>query len=577
MASVPHKVGADHPSASRVVLPITSRGIELTDRVCWGILAVAMAIAAGLILYLNRGTTFFLDEPTWVFQTPGLGPSDVLDPHNGHLIATTRLVYKAILETIGAEYVAFRVLAAATVLLSAGLFYALARRRIGAVAALAPTFVLLFFGSAWQHVVVPVGFTVVFSIAAGLAALLALERGDRRGDIAASALLVLSVATYTTGLGFLVGAAVSVLLRPDRRRRAWIFLIPIALYAAWWLWSTSSVESPRGETRASNFLLIPNWAADSLAVVTAALTGVDFDFTREGSPNVDLTWGRVLAVVAIIALALRIRKGNVPASLWASLGIVLTYWALGALAFGVDRTPDAIRYLYMGGVGVLLVATDAARGIRFSRLGLIALFAACALSLVTNLAILRDAGAYFRTFSDTAGAELAMLELSRGTVDPDFDPTRLPGFISPLVQSGARAGTYFTVVDRYGSPALPVSELERKSAVVRENADLVLSSALDLRLEPAARLPAEGCRQVRADPATGIATFELPSGGATLLARATGPAEVTVGRFADSPGIGVGSLAPGEAATLPIPADDASKPWRASVGGARSVKACPVG
>jgi hypothetical protein len=103
------------------------------------------------------GTTFNPDELDWVFFTPSLSASDVLEPHNGNLIATTRLAYKAILETIGAEYVAFRLIAVSAVLLSAALFYALVKRRIGALPALAPTLVLLFLGSAWQHVVGPIG------------------------------------------------------------------------------------------------------------------------------------------------------------------------------------------------------------------------------------------------------------------------------------------------------------------------------------------------------------------------------------------------------------------------------------
>ncbi|MGH2591278.1 MAG: hypothetical protein ACRDGW_10855, partial [Actinomycetota bacterium] len=65
MASVPHSVGDARATVPRMVLPVTRRGIEVTDRLCWGVLVVAMAIAAGLILYLNRGTTFFTDELTW--------------------------------------------------------------------------------------------------------------------------------------------------------------------------------------------------------------------------------------------------------------------------------------------------------------------------------------------------------------------------------------------------------------------------------------------------------------------------------------------------------------------------------
>ncbi|MGH2962257.1 MAG: hypothetical protein ACRDL3_08705, partial [Solirubrobacterales bacterium] len=274
MASVPHTLGEQRATVPRIVLPITSRGLEVTDRLCWGILAVAMAIAAALILYLNRGTTFYFDELNLLFKSPGLGLHEVIEPVNGHLGAVTTLVYKAVLETFGADYVAFRILHVLAFLLAAGLFYALVARRIGALPALAPTLVVLFFGAAASHVLLAIGFGHFVCVGAGLAALLALERGDTRGDIAACALIILSVATFSTGLAFLVGVAISVLARADRRRRAWIFLIPLALYVAWWLWSLSQPAAVEGQAKLSNLLLIPNFVADSLAAVLAAITGL---------------------------------------------------------------------------------------------------------------------------------------------------------------------------------------------------------------------------------------------------------------------------------------------------------------
>jgi hypothetical protein len=578
LASVPHSFEEEHATVSPVVLPITSRGIALTDRVCWGILGVAMALAAVLLLYLNRGTTFFFDELTFLYETPTLGPRDVFEPHNGHLIATTRLAYKLILETVGSDYLAFRLLAVGTVLLSAGLFYALIKRRIGALPALAPTFVLLLFGSAWQHVLAPIGFTPIFGIATGLAALLTLERGGRTGDAAACLLLIVSIATYTTGLPFLVGVAVSVLMRDDRWRRAWIFLVPLALYAAWWLWSQSTGAPSGEETKLSNVLLIPAWSAESLAAVTAALVGLDFSFSDAVGSTINPAWGRVLAVPVLAALLLRMKRGDIPAPLWVSLAIVLTWWALGGLAFNEMRPPDSVRYVYLGSVGLLLVAATATVSPRFSRLGLVALFGVCTVSLVTNSALLRDASALLRNFSATERAEFAMLELSRGEVDPMFNSGDALGSESPVAFVDAPASEYFTIVDRYGSLGLPLSGLERESEEVRAYADRVLAAALALRLKPGAP-PVESRRCTRAHSRGGGQTTsaELPPGGASARAEGIGAVSVTVGRFADSPAVEVGSVRPGEIATLRIPPDAAPKPWRARFVGARSVRVCPLG
>jgi hypothetical protein len=577
MASAPHRVADQRATVPPIVLPITSRGLAVTDRLCWVVLGAAMVVAAGLVLYLNRGTTFFLDELVWVYGAPGLsGAGEVLEPHNGHLIATSRLVYRAILEAFGAEYVVFRLLAVSTVLLSAGLLYALVRRRIGALPALAPALVLLFLGSAWQHVLVPIGFTVVFSVAAGLAALLALERDDRRGDVAACALLVLSVATYTTGLAFLVGVAISVLIRDDRRRRAWIFLVPLVLYAAWWVWALGAEQSSEGETRVSNALLIPSYIADSLAAVVGAVTGLDTDFEEPG-PFLELGWGRALAPLAVVALAVRFRGRRPPALLWIGLGIVLAYWSLGALAAGTEaRAPWAVRYMYTGSVGVLLIAAAAGAGIRFSRLGLGILFAATAISLATNVAFLRDGGTVFRNqYSTPTRAQFAVIELARDHVDPGFDPEiALPD----ESQVGSPAAAYLAVVDRYGSLGFSAAELQRQGEGVRQFADRLLASALRVRLEESvSKRPSRGCETVRSDgPGGESVPVEIPPGGAILRAVGDRQASVALRRFADVAAAEIGTVPEGDAATLRIPTDSNPGPWQASVSGARSVEVCPL-
>jgi hypothetical protein len=571
-----HRLGEERASVPRIVLPITSRGLVVTDRLCWGVLGVAMALAAGLILYLNRGTTFFLDELAWFQSSPGLGAGDVLDSHGGHLIATTRVAYKAILETFGGDYLVFRLLTVLTLLAAAALFYELVKRRIGALPALAPTLVLLFFGSSWEHVVIPFAFSVVLSIAAGLGALLSLDRSDRRGDLAACALTTLAVVSHTTGLAFLVGVAISVLIRPDRRQRAWIFLIPFALYSAWWLWSLSEPGSAGTQVNFSNVLLIPSYVAESLAVVTAALLGLSYNFADPVLEPPELGWGRVLAVVAIVALALRIRRGHLDRSLWVSLGIVTSLWVLGTLGFGLFRPPTAVRYIYAGAIGVLLVATDAARSIRFSRLGLAVLFGVCAFSLATNLALMRDGASFFRNqYSIPARAQLAALELARPHADPGFDPGVAVPDVAPHNQFRAPAVTYFPAVDRYGSPAFSLSELARQSESARQGGDQVLASALGIRLEPLPSREAAGrCKRLTSEQPGAPISFRMPREGASLRTRSAAPATVAVGRFASSPSAEVGSLSPGQTAMLKLPVDPSPTRWHTSITGASSVEIC---
>ncbi|MGH2951050.1 MAG: hypothetical protein ACRDKX_03295, partial [Solirubrobacterales bacterium] len=448
-------------------------------------LGAAMVAAAALILWLDRATTFNVDQIFVVLSSPQLELREVFDSRNGHLGATTTLLYKGLLEAFGSGDLAFRIAQVAAALLAAGLFFALAKRRVGAVAALAPTLVLLFLGADWPHVATSLGFTVLFSIAAGLGSLLALERGDRRGDVAACVLLAISIVTFSTGLAFLVGVAISVLLRGDRWRRAWIFAVPAALYMAWWLSISWTSASGSDQVQLSNLLLIPGWAFSSLAAGAAALAGLAYDFRGEGSPEIDASWGPVLAVGAIVALALRIRRGSVPAALWAALGIAVTYWGLQALVADPGiRYPAKPQYVYPSAVLVLLVALAALAPIRPTPRVTVALFAIAAFSLAGNLALMRDGATYYREdYSAAARAQFAMLDLARPWVDEatlDLE-SAAPG--APVLNTPA--DRYFEFVDHYGSPALSLSELAGESEEVRRRADQILAGALGLGVEPA--------------------------------------------------------------------------------------------
>jgi hypothetical protein len=573
LASVPHSFKQERATVPPIVLPITSRGIALTDRVCWGILGAAMVGAAALFMYLSRGTVFYADELSRVLAAPTFDLHYVFQPHAGHLTATSNVVVQGMLELFGPDYLAFRVLGLVPVLLCVALLYAVAKRRIGAIPALAPALVLLFFGSAWELVLIPFGFAVIFGTALGLAALLALDRDDRAGDVAACAFLSLSVVTFSVGLAFVVGVAISVLLRRDRWRRAWIFLVPAGIYVAWWLWALSSADSSGDYLRAVNILQVPHYVADSLAAVSAAITGLGYSFTNpEG--NVEIGSGRVVAVIAVVALVLRIWRGRVPESLWASLGIALTLWTLAGLVSGALRDPSATRYMFAGAVAVLLVATDAARSVRFSRRGLAVLFAACAFSLATNIALLRDGASFIRDYSAVVRADLAMAELAGDRADPDLEPLRDEPFGEAFFNAPITISDYLAVVDEFGPIGFSPSELEGQLESTREGADRVLAGAYRLRLTTSAKPPpVESCRVVKPMLSGGPIVAELPAGGAAFRARGA-DGDVRVGRFGTIPSVEVGTASRDATAAVRIPTDSAPQPWRALVTGPRSLEVC---
>jgi hypothetical protein len=526
-------------------------------------LGVAMAVSAALGLWLSRDTTFWVDELDWFSTTPDLDVRGALDPYIGHLILTSRLVYAAILNVFGAGYLPFRLLTAGIVLLTAGLFFVFAKRRIGALAALPPTLVLLFYGSDALHVLTGNSLTVLLSVAAGVGALLALERVDLAGDLGACLLLCLAVGSYSEGLPYVAGAAVLIMLGPDRWRRAWVFLVPALLYAAWWLWSSADAGGTgEGGLTVSNLLLVPSWAINSLASVAAALLGLDYTFgVHAPLTPVKTGWGTVVALGALAALGWRLSRGDIPKWLWATMAVPATFWLLHATAASAEagRGPDNPRYLFAGTVAVLLVAVEAARGARLGRGVILALYAAAALGLAANIALLRDSSAFYRKLAENKRATLTAIELN-DRVGPLANVRLIGGVMREAGQTNVTTG-YTEAVKRYGSPAFSLPELRKQDETARQNADTALADNLGLRLAPTSAPPVD-CRRIAGEAGVGT-SFELPPGGAVLRTEA-GPAPVRLRRFATGFTVDAGQLPSGIPMSLSVPADSAPDPWYAS-------------
>src|SRR4051812_1709956 len=149
-------------------------------------LACVMVIAAVVIMHAGRDTTFWYDE--WDFLTRRLewNPHALLYPHNEHLSLLPAFVYKVLLELFGMNhYGVFRAVAVVFDLACGALFYVYLVPRVGEWIAVALTACLVLMGAAAFDFVWPFQIGYLGSLAAGLGALIALDRGTRGGDIAA--------------------------------------------------------------------------------------------------------------------------------------------------------------------------------------------------------------------------------------------------------------------------------------------------------------------------------------------------------------------------------------------------------
>jgi hypothetical protein len=203
------------------------------------VVGLAMVAAAVLLAYESRGEWFGSDDLGYSVRlsTESLHHALLHPPPDKYLIAVPLLLYKALFEIFGmGSYLPFRITGILLVLLCAGLLFVILRRWLPDRFAVPPTLLMLFFGAGSEVLINPVRLPSQIALAAGLGMILALERRDRRGDLAAIALVAVSLASHPIGISFAaVGAVMIVLSSRDGWKRLWVIVLPGVLFAAWWL------------------------------------------------------------------------------------------------------------------------------------------------------------------------------------------------------------------------------------------------------------------------------------------------------------------------------------------------------
>jgi len=365
-----------------------------------------------------------------------------------------------------------------------------------------------------------------------------------------------------------------VLIRPDRLRRLWIFLIPVALYGCWWLWA-QHFDQPAIEL--ANAKLIPLTVSNAIAAIAGSVFGLNPTGAGVFEPTTGITgWGSALAALAVVALVWRLSRGGLPRTIWVFLGVALAYWVLIALG---DRAADSSRYIFVGTLLVFLVAADALAGARLPTPAVLAALAVVAFAIPPNVAKLYDGRGPQLNDATTSRVEYAMLDLVRGPIPPDYAPgkdervTDLGGSVfTPL-----GAGDYLGAARRFGRLGMPLDELREQSLEKREVADASLIGALGLRLRPAApSADAAACPSSLDGRPGHPVVFRSPSNAGVLLgSRSSRPVDVALVRFATGgPGFRVGRLPTGRWGRLRLPADSAPDRWSVVLDGPAYV--CPV-
>lgn len=555
-----------------------------------------LAVGAAVLSYETRNTIFWADEWEWILNRRDGGLNSLLAPHNQHFVLLPVVIYKLLFATAGLRhYWPYRGLLVAVQLVCVTLIFVYARRRVGGFFALFAATLILFFGPAWQDILWPFQSAWILTAAAGVGALLALDRRDRTGDLTACLLLAIALASASPGLAIAAGLTIDVLQR-RRWRDLWIVGLPIALYALWWVTNQQTVFNQH------SLPLLPGFVFHAAAGTLSALTGLAGVDPYHDSGGDFYSWGIPLLLVGLVALAwwLRVLRG-IPARALTLSAILLSFWLLTGLGRAyVSLGPLVLkssghesRYLYIGAVFLVLLVVELAR----TRAGDAPAVAAVigvltAAAVLSNLGALRDGAGLLRNQAQYTKAELETMNLSRNVVAPGYVSN---GFIFGIVT----AGGWFAADRALGSPILSETGLAQQPGFALQAADSQLLKIQGQVLRTASpslpagaipppfegitagkRVPVGGCVHYRPDasaPAAAARTLALTVTPRGLLVR-NGPSPSTVAlrryftQFAP-----VGSVPPGTTMVVKLKPDLAPRPWHAQISSGGAFTVCSLG
>jgi hypothetical protein len=498
----------------------------------------------------------------------------LLRPHNEHIVLIPVSIEILFLHVFGMgsarpEYL----LLIAMTLVAAVLLFVYARRRVGDWLALMATVLLLFVGPAWSDLLWPFELAFVGSVLFGIAMLVALDRGDRTGDVLACVFLAIAAGFSSLGIAFMAAAAVHLLVHRRERgwRRAWFVAIPVVLFGLWYLGWGHDAES---HLSLRNVLDSPRFVVEGVAVSLESLLGLS-KAPIEGPPETIVGWGEPLLVAAVALVVIQqIRRPGFSRGFWVVLAALATNWFLTAFNYVPGREPSTGRYMYAAGAFTLLLAVELLRGVRFSRRALAIMGVVTVAAVAANIHFFRDGSNSLRNQSVLTRADLAGIDIARNHVAPEFELAPQIAGTPSLID--VFAGRYLEAEEEFGTPAYTPQELAEAPEPGRRQADVVISQALPLRTANSAGAEAPGKTCALASGPEAPEDTTVPFGVTKIIAQPGSQVTISLARFAEAGEYPVQTAgAPGDSTTLlRIPKDGSTVPWRLRIEAQQPVYVC---
>lgn len=533
------------------------------------LLGLGLVVSGVLILSLTAKLTFIADEWNLLLLRQGWGLSQFLEPFNGHPIMAPALIFKLLQEIFGMGTARpMQVAATATFLLSNVLLFVYLRKRVGEWAALIGTFLILFLGAAFEDLLFAFQIGYFGSLAAGIGALIALDRNDQKGDRIASVLLVASLLFSSIGIAFIAAVAAEWALNPRNRKQRLLVPLPaVFLYAIWWIgWGHEvSANSLDPGFEISVLPKVPGFMFDAFASGLTSLAGLATgDGSEPDQPN--LVWGKIGALLLIAGAIWRIRRmGGVPKGFLvagAGLACLLLLLALAQDAYlsygpGEVRPPTASRYQLPIAVFIVLTAGNLLAGLRFRRVDLVVAASLAVFAIAGGLNLMIDKA---KERWEPASAYTRATLLGIESAQPDYPA----GYVfRPGTSFDVPINDYLNAVDDFGSPGYSKEDIPSLDSSLRYYADGALINASGITLT--ATTPESTSQVCTPIPANGV--VDAKPGSYAIVNLGDTDLGVSLARFGESPGAQVGAVLARSRAGLELPAGSLTEPWKLTISG----------
>jgi hypothetical protein len=539
------------------------------------LLALAFVASAAITLKLTWHFTFLQDVWDYLINRREFTLDAYMLPHNEHIVVIPVGIQQVLLQLFGMDTAKpeFVVLIIG-LLVTDYLVFAYVSRRVGPWFGLFAALLILFLGPAWELLLWPFEISLLGSVLFGLAMVMVLERGDRRGDLLACLFLTLALGFSSLGIPFIAAALVAIMMSPRQRwlRRAYVVIIPSLLFAAWYVGWGRDAES---HMTLRNVLASPRFVAEELAVGVGNLFGLG---TNPYDGSTEIVFGGILLVVVVAVVGYRqVKRPGFDPGLWPIAAAASANWFLTAFNQMPGRAPVSSRYQYASCVFIVLLLANLLAREQFGKRSILVGAAATVLILGPNLIVLKSGSEALEEQSVLTRTDTAAIEIAERTVPSEFELTPEVAGTPTLVN--IFAGPYLEAVEEFGSPAYSEAELLAAPPQFRRQADIVLSQALPLRtvVTPDGYEAGGGRENCVAVPGGASPDSEVAlHPGATRIEVAPGEeANFTLRRFAEGEYPVPTAAAPGgSVVVLRVPRDESPRTWYLHVEAAQASRVC---